>query len=258
MRNPKILLLDEATSALDAGSEFVVQQALNSVMSHRTTVIVAHRLSTIRDADTIIVLKNGQVVEKGTHSELMSRAGEYASLVSVQVSEHTTNLTSDNMIKTPVICSTQSQVHPYAEAYHQQSKSDSNDELQTNSKVNVQESRVSGSVWELIKLNAPEWPCALFGSVGAVLAGMEAPLFALAITHVLTVFYSHDDAGIKHEVRKISFIFVGAAFVTLFIYFLQHYFYTLMGERLIARVRLLMFSGMYPAIPSYIFELNVF
>ncbi|XP_077246084.1 ABC transporter B family member 14-like [Tasmannia lanceolata] len=86
LRNPKILLLDEATSALDAESELIVQQALERIMSNRTTVVVAHRLSTIRDVDTIVVLKNGKVVESGTHLELMSkREGEYANLVSLQV-----------------------------------------------------------------------------------------------------------------------------------------------------------------------------
>lgn len=89
LRNPKILLLDEATSALDAESELLVQQALEKIMLDRTTIVVAHRLSTIRDVDTILVLKNGKVVESGTHMELMSKgeAGEYATLVRLQVSD---------------------------------------------------------------------------------------------------------------------------------------------------------------------------
>lgn len=101
------------------------------------------------------------------------------------------------------------------------------------------------SIWKLIKLNKPEWPYAVLGSVGAVLAGMQAPLFALGITHVLTAFYSYDNRHIKHEVGKIALIFVGAAVVAIPIYLLQHYFYTLMGERLTTRVRLSMFSGFF-------------
>lgn len=87
LRNPKILLLDEATSALDAESECLVQHALEKVMLNRTTVIVAHRLSTISNAGAIIVLKNGKIAESGTHMELISkgRNGEYAKLVSSQV-----------------------------------------------------------------------------------------------------------------------------------------------------------------------------
>ncbi|XP_051139242.1 ABC transporter B family member 13-like isoform X2 [Andrographis paniculata] len=237
LRNPKILLLDEATSALDAGSEFIVQQSLNSVMSQRTTIIVAHRLSTIRDIDTIVVLNNGRVIETGTHSDLMSKAGEYASLVSLQISEHATAPTFDNAARTPVICS--AQVYPYTESYPQQSKPVAVAKVHKNNEEAVRQS----PVWELIKLNAPEWPCALLGSIGAILAGMEAPLFALAITHILTEFYTHDDARIRREVRQISFILVGASAVTVLIYLLQHYFYTLMGERLIARVRLRMFTA---------------
>lgn len=106
------------------------------------------------------------------------------------------------------------------------------------------------SIWKLIKLNKPEWPYAVLGSVGAVLAGMQAPLFALGITHVLTAFYSYDNQHIKHEVGKIALIFVGAAVVAIPIYLLQHYFYTLMGERLTTRVRLSMFSGFFFTLAS--------
>lgn len=85
VKNPKILLLDEATSALDAESERVVQNALDGVMVHRTTVVVAHRLSTIRGADVIAVVKNGVIVEKGKHESLMNiKDGVYASLVALQ------------------------------------------------------------------------------------------------------------------------------------------------------------------------------
>jgi ATP-binding cassette, subfamily B (MDR/TAP), member 1 len=77
-------LLDEATSALDAESERIVQEALDRVSLNRTTVVVAHRLTTIRGADTIAVIKNGVVAEKGRHDELMNNThGVYASLVAL-------------------------------------------------------------------------------------------------------------------------------------------------------------------------------
>ena len=82
IKDPKILLLDEATSALDAESERIVQDALDRVMVSRTTIVVAHRLSTIKGADMIAVLKEGKVVEKGRHEALMCiKGGAYASLV---------------------------------------------------------------------------------------------------------------------------------------------------------------------------------
>lgn len=82
--NPRILLLDEATSALDTQSESVVQDALNNAAQGRTTITIAHRLSTIREADNIVVMGRGEILEQGTHNELLSRSGEYASLVDAQ------------------------------------------------------------------------------------------------------------------------------------------------------------------------------
>jgi ATP-binding cassette subfamily B (MDR/TAP) protein 1 len=91
VKSPKILLLDEATSALDAESEKVVQDALDRVVVNRTTVVVAHRLSTIKNADLIAVVKNGVIVEKGKHESLINiKDGFYASLVALHSSASTT------------------------------------------------------------------------------------------------------------------------------------------------------------------------
>ena len=86
-KDPPILILDEATSALDAESERLVQQALNNLMRGRTTLVIAHRLSTVRRADKIIVLDQGEIVESGRHEELLARRGIYRKLYDMQFAE---------------------------------------------------------------------------------------------------------------------------------------------------------------------------
>jgi ATP-binding cassette subfamily B protein len=81
LRNPPVLVLDEATSALDTETEFAVQEALDRLAEGRTTIAIAHRLSTVRDADQIVVLDGGAVVERGSHAELVAQGGRYAALV---------------------------------------------------------------------------------------------------------------------------------------------------------------------------------
>ncbi|TAG51019.1 MAG: ATP-binding cassette domain-containing protein, partial [Runella slithyformis] len=87
LKNPPILILDEATSALDTESEKLVQDALTNLMKNRTTLVIAHRLSTIQHADQILVVNNGQIVERGTHDELLKRDdGFYRKLNLLQLS----------------------------------------------------------------------------------------------------------------------------------------------------------------------------
>lgn len=85
MVDPRVLILDEATSALDAEAEYIVQDAIDKLMKKRTTVLIAHRLSTVRDASLICVLKEGSVVERGTHEELLGMKGTYTALVERQM-----------------------------------------------------------------------------------------------------------------------------------------------------------------------------
>jgi len=85
LADPRVLVLDEATSNLDAASEGLVQQALARLMKGRTTLLVAHRLSTVRDAHRIVVVEHGRIVEQGRHDELMARGGVYRNLVEHQV-----------------------------------------------------------------------------------------------------------------------------------------------------------------------------
>ena len=87
LKNPAVLILDEATSALDNTTEILIQSALDELCKGRTTVIVAHRLSTVKNADEIAVIDNGEIAEKGTHAELMKQNGIYKKLYSLQFRE---------------------------------------------------------------------------------------------------------------------------------------------------------------------------
>ncbi|MDD7227903.1 MAG: ATP-binding cassette domain-containing protein, partial [Firmicutes bacterium] len=97
LKNPSILILDEATSALDNTTEILIQQALDKLCKGRTTIVVAHRLSTIRNADEIAVIANGKIIEKDTHDKLMAKNGIYSKLYKVQFRENDLQLDQDIM-----------------------------------------------------------------------------------------------------------------------------------------------------------------
>ena len=84
LRNPPIMILDEATSSLDSESEKLVQEALEKLMKNRTSLVIAHRLSTIQKADLILVVRNGKIIEKGKHQELLDKDGAYSKLIKLQ------------------------------------------------------------------------------------------------------------------------------------------------------------------------------
>jgi len=96
LRNPTILLLDEATSALDAESERAVQEALETLMVNRTTLVIAHRLATVQKADRIIVMEQGRVVAEGTHDMLVAENGLYARLAALQFDRSGTDSGTEN------------------------------------------------------------------------------------------------------------------------------------------------------------------
>ena len=80
LANPRILILDEATASVDAYTEAMIQDALETIMEGRTSIVIAHRLSTIKNVDKIVMIENGQIVEMGSHNELLKKQGKYAEL----------------------------------------------------------------------------------------------------------------------------------------------------------------------------------
>ncbi|KAG5540149.1 hypothetical protein RHGRI_020397 [Rhododendron griersonianum] len=177
VKNPSILLLDEATSALDAECEKSVQEALDRVMVGRTTVVVAHRLSTIRNADVIAVVQSGKIVETGSHDELVSQPNSaYASLVQAslhQVPSLGPTLGRPLSTKSPYELSRTSHVSSL--------QSDKALVVRTGADgpETVTQPRVSSG--RLYSMVGPEWIYGVAGTICALIAGAQMPLFALAI-----------------------------------------------------------------------------
>ncbi|KAH9634092.1 hypothetical protein HF086_001294 [Spodoptera exigua] len=168
VRNPRILLLDEATSALDTSSEAKVQKALDKAQQGRTTIVVAHRLSTIRNVDVIYVFKAGLVVECGNHMELMARKGHYYDMVMLQnlpgMDEQTPEKTKLSR-ETSII-----------------SEKDDEDEFLEFRTDDKDEDAVEApdiSFWRVLKLNKPEWKSVTLASICSLMSGFCMPLFAV-------------------------------------------------------------------------------
>uniref|UniRef100_A0A6Q2XFI5 ABC-type xenobiotic transporter n=1 Tax=Esox lucius TaxID=8010 RepID=A0A6Q2XFI5_ESOLU len=205
VKNPKILLLDEATSALDTQSESIVQAALDKARAGRTTIMIAHRLSTIRTADVIAGFSNGQVVEQGTHRELMAKKGVYYSLVMQQVLPPPgyknvaayTILSSFHLTKKSVIvtyidsyCINVAQVllyHVHTVFVMQFSFLIDNGSLQKEDESNLPDVPLS----RILAMNKPEWPYLLFGVLASLVGGGVYPCVAILFAKIIGVSDSH-------------------------------------------------------------------
>lgn len=175
VRNPKILLLDEATSALDPNSEKRVQDALERASKGRTTLVVSHRLSTITNADKIVYIDKGLVMEQGTHEELMAARGLYYDLVVASGSQKTVDDDESVPMAPSALSMRQESVDDGAEASDDESDSGKSDEKNEEE----QEEVYHVSLMRLLKLNAPEWHYILFGCAAAIVVGASFPAFAV-------------------------------------------------------------------------------
>lgn len=244
VKNPSVLLLDEATSALDAESEKSVQEALDRVMVGRTTIVVAHRLSTVRNADTIAVVQGGKIVETGSHDELISNPNSaYASLVQLQetasLQGHLSRGTSFGRPHSIGYSRELSRTRTSFGASFRSDKESVNrfgiDGTETGKSRRV-------SLKRLYSMVGPDWMYGVVGVIGALIAGAQMPLFALGVSQALVSYYM-DWETTQHEVKKIAFLFVGGAVVTVIVHAIEHLCFGIMGERLTLRVREMMFSA---------------
>ncbi|DAA75328.1 TPA_exp: Uncharacterized protein A8136_1725 [Trichophyton benhamiae CBS 112371] len=258
--DPKILLLDEATSALDTKSEGVVQAALDKAAQGRTTVIIAHRLSTVKNADNIVVMSHGRVVEQGTHYELLQKKAAYHKLVEAQriaMKQMSRNQDNDHILPETDYDLLQT---GYDEKCDSFGKLDEEEESQdpTAYKTQSEKSRTTLSrkgkeqqediadnytLFELIRfvagLNKREWKYMVFGILLGIVCGGGNPTQAVFFSKCITVLSLplSESSEIRRQVNFWSLMYLMLAFVQLLALTTQGIMFSHCAERLIHRVR---------------------
>lgn len=265
VRQPKILLLDEATSALDTQSESVVQKALDKARQGRTTIIVAHRLTTIRNADRIIVIKDGVIQEDGTHDKLMAKRGIYYQLVvSQQGGEQDSKRSSfdDNSESEDDEVNTAK-----AKSWIPDEKEEAMDAISlagshplgrnnsirsarlsvASSAVSAQSEDIDVSLMEIMRMNRKEWPYITLGVIGSAIVGLSTPVYAILFSEVLGVLTpggSAEEQAYKRERGNFySLMFLILGIVAGFAAFAQSFSFSVAGESLTSRLRGLTFEA---------------
>lgn len=242
LKDPRILLLDEATSALDAESERIVQESLDRVMINRTTIVVAHRLSTVKNADAIAVIQKGKIVEKGSHSELIQNPqGAYTQLIllqefDIQKSEAEISQGSEAGDSARFSLSMSLAVPTPVDVV----ETKDGDEPQTTASCK-QKKKPKLSLYRLACLNKPEMVELIVGSLAALVNGAILPVFGVLFSGIIKSFYDP-----PHQLRKDSrfwaCMFVVLGVVSLLTYPLRTYFFSVAGCKLIQRLRLMCFE----------------
>jgi ATP-binding cassette, subfamily B (MDR/TAP), member 1 len=264
--DPKILLLDEATSALDTKSEGVVQAALEVAAAGRTTIVISHRLSTIKDADNIVVMSEGQIVEQGTHDDLLMKRGAYYALVEAQKIAETKKLSSekeanideadDELVLQQSLKAkfTEYNVDPDDESIGNRLNRISS--VKSRSSVTTQgrgRRESEYSLWTLVKLiasfNSKEWCWMLLGLVFSIICGGGNPtqeLFSAKEVVSLSISLVNTETGqpipgaeakLRSDVDFWSLMYLMLGFVQLISFWVQGVAFGYCSERLIHRVR---------------------
>ncbi|KAL6008850.1 ABC transporter B member 11 [Asimina triloba] len=261
IKDPRILLLDEATSALDAESEQIVQEALDRIMVNRTTIIVAHRLSTVRHADMIAVIHRGKIVEKGAHSELLKDPnGAYSQLIHLQEEqqESVETVTDHDTLEIHVDSHQESSQHL---SIHRSLTSHSSERNRSRHGALSASARVKSTgasemepdnqkpleklpevpLRRLANLHKPELPVLLIGSVAAIISGVIYPIYAIFLSAIIRAFYKPPDE-LRKDARFWSLMFVVLGVVSFLASPAKTYFFGVAGCQLVKRIRLMMFK----------------
>mmetsp|Transcript_10713 Transcript_10713/g.25404 ORF Transcript_10713/g.25404 Transcript_10713/m.25404 type:complete len:1267 (+) Transcript_10713:289-4089(+) len=281
LKDPKVLLLDEATSALDAQSERLVQGALERLMAGRTTIVIAHRLTTIRGAQHICVMQQGKLVEEGSHEELLAKPrGAYAQLIAVQEASGSRETRMPSAIHGDALVpsfpgqtdasqaerAVEAQAKPPAEkpaakgsgretrswlrclsAKAKQVPVSADEEMALDADK-PREPDAGGQagpkLGRLMALNAREWHLMVLGVIGSAGLGATMPAFAVALSSIIAVFFSPDLDEQKQKADMWCLIFVAVGVLSFVCSFLEQFSFGVMGARLATRVRVMLFGAM--------------
>ncbi|KAK2526353.1 Abcb5 [Columba livia] len=270
-KNPKILLLDEATSALDTQSESIVQAALDKARTGRTTIVVAHRLSTIRTADTIAGFEKGVVVEQGTHSELMLQKGLYYSLVTQQsssnnleegetseetedteaeeyeennINELVEELTLQDNFEESVI-PRKGSIRRRSSRHKSKRRSSKKKPSRKKEKKELEEENLPAVPYSrILALNKPEWLYVLLGVIAAAISGGVHPAFAVVFGKIIGAFQETDPEKRSKNTVVLSLMFLLLGVIILAAYIIQGFMFGKSGELLTMRLRSLSFKAL--------------
>lgn len=241
VRNPAILVLDESTASLDTESERIVQKALEKASEGRTTVTIAHRLSTVRHADNISCVQDGHVTERGAHDNLLKlEGGYYKGLFDLQ------NFEREKLNEDKEDDHSFSQRTTIVDAHGKNSTTHA-DSITNKLGIETEDKKEGpdidkGVFLRTLKLNAKEWPLLLLGSVGAIGSGIVWPLTSIGLVQMINIL-SEPDID-KSDVRFWALSFVVLATVALLGNFMQHGILGISGENLTFRLRSATFRHM--------------
>ncbi|XP_022850781.1 ABC transporter B family member 4-like isoform X2 [Olea europaea var. sylvestris] len=274
LKDPRILLLDEATSALDAESERIVQEALDRIMINRTTVVVAHRLSTIRNANMIAVIHQGKMVEKGTHFDLLQDSeGAYSQLIRLQDINKDSDQHVDEKDKSDITLESgrqSSQRMSFQRSISWGSSGARNSSRHslsikfglptvlsglptvlsvpetelahpdmTSDKTSEKPPKVP--IRRLAYLNRPEVPVLIVGAISAIVNGAIMPIYGVLLSCVIKTFFETPDK-LRKDSNFWALMFVVLAAISLVVYPARTYLFGVAGNKLIRRIRLLCFE----------------
>nr|XP_016513583.1 PREDICTED: ABC transporter B family member 19-like [Nicotiana tabacum] len=258
VKDPKILLLDEPTSALDPESEAIVQRAIDKISKGRTTLVIAHRLATVRNAHTIVVLDRGSVVETGNHDQLMEKAGVYFGLIKLASEAVPKPMSKEGDVpKEMEFSAYEKSIYDVSrvKSVYEISKSKYLESMQEGSHRKEEGKINSYRLSELWNLQRPELIMLLVGLILGMLAGAILSLYPLVLGQALKVYFYTDMSRLKREVGYLCLILVGLGFGCIFTMVGQQGFCGWAGTRLTMRVRSLLFKAILKQEPGW-FDLD--